>query len=177
MTLMKKILIALAVLAAVIAVAGLLLPKEMRIERDIVVAKPKTAVFASIRSIRANQAWNPWLKLDPNVVTTYQGADGTVGSMAAWKGNDKVGEGEQQITEIVEGEKIVSELRFKKPMTGTAVTWLATEDAGDGRTRVRWGFVSEAKFPQNVFCALMGKAFMTKTFDSGLADLKMLMEK
>lgn len=174
---MKKVLIVLAVLAAVIAAAGLLLPKEMRIEREIVIDQPESAVFGKIRSIRYNQNWNPWLKLDPATVTTYQGKDGTVGSLAAWKGNDKVGEGEQQITEIVENEKIVSELRFKKPMAGTAVTWLATEAVGPSQTRVQWGFVSEAKFPQNIFCALMGKAYMTKTFDSGLADLKALLEK
>ncbi len=174
---MKKLLIVLALIAAAIAAAGILLPKEMRIEREVVIDRPAADVFGRIKSIRYNQSWNPWLKLDPNTVTTYKGADGTVGSSAAWAGNDKVGEGEQEITEIVPGQKIVSELRFKKPMTGTAVTWLATESVGPSQTKVKWGFVSESKFPQNIFCALMGKAYMTKTFDSGLADLKALLEK
>lgn len=88
-----------------------------------------------------------------------------------------MGEGEQEIKQIVPGQKIVSELRFQKPMQSTAMTYLALESVDAGRTRVKWGFEGESKFPYNIFCALIGKGFMVKTFDQGLSDLKSLLEK
>ena len=44
------------------------------------------------------------------------GTDGTPGFVSAWNStSNEVGEGEQEIKKITEGERVDTELRFKRP--------------------------------------------------------------
>jgi hypothetical protein len=175
---LKKILIALAALVGVIVVVGLLLPKDFVVEREIVIRRPKSAVFAQVKSLKSQNSWSPWGKLDPHMKLEYKGTDGTVGSISSWAGNKDVGIGEQEITNIVEGERVDAELRFKEPMQNTGYVYFVTEALSENETKVKWGMKGTSPFPINLLCLAMNmKGMIGKDFEKGLGSLKELLEK
>lgn len=172
----KKILIGLGVVVLLVALLGFFLPKEQHIEREIVINKPRAEVFAYLNSIRNQQAWSPWLKMDPHVQVDYSGPAEGVGATSTWDGNKDIGKGAQEFKAVKKNERIDMELRFERPMEGVSQAHFITEDAGKGQTRVKWGFDSSTmKFPCNIMSAFM-KPYMNKIFDDGLKDLKNQLE-
>ena len=175
---MKKILIGLGLLVGIVVIFGLLLPKDYTIEREIVIQQPKAAVFAEVRSLKSQNTWSPWGKLDPNMKLEFRGTDGQVGFVSAWSGNKEVGVGEQEITKIVEGERMETELRFKEPFADTGYGWFATEAVSEKETKVKWGMRGRTPFPMNLLCFVMNmQGMLARDFDKGLAALKEKLEK
>ncbi len=172
---MKKILLILSFFVILALVAAAILPKDFKIEKSIVIAKPKSEVFAYLLLMENGQKWEPWSKMDPNMKTELKGVDGTVGAIASWSGNSEVGVGEQEITGVVENEKIDLELRFKEPMQATNKGYFITEDAGENQTKVTWGMAGRTAFPVNLLCNLM-RGQVEKDFAAGLVNLKEILE-
>src|SRR5690606_32501404 len=114
---------------------------------------------------------SPWARRDPQMEERFSGTDGQVGATNYWKGNKEVGEGEQEITKIIDGKRIESELRFLKPFKSTSTAYLLTEAIDPGSTRVRWGFSGKNGFPMN-FVMLLMKKTMGRDFEQGLDRLK-----
>lgn len=180
---MKKVLIAIAALIALVAIAvgvmAAIAPTDFQVEREIVINKPKAEVFEYLKFVKNQKEWGPWNKRDPNMKQTYKGTDGEVGFIAAWESNhEKVGAGEQEIKKIVEGERIENELRFKVPFESKSNGYYITESAGDDKTKVKWGFTAKAPIPMNIMFMFMDiDAEVGKDFEEGLADLKTVLEK
>jgi hypothetical protein len=154
----------------------LVIPTDFKMERDIVINKPKDEVFSYIRSIKNQDNWSVWNMKDPGMKKEYRGTDGMPGFVYRWDGNKEVGNGEQEIKGIEEGKRVDMELRFEKPFKATNDGWLITEDAGSAKTKVTWGFSGKMPRPMNVFSLLM-KGTLRKDFDAGLSNLKKVMEK
>lgn len=175
---MKKIAFTVVgVLVVAVGALGVIAPKDIHVEREILIERPKDPVFQYLKFLRNQSAWSPWEKKDPQMQKTFQGEDGTVGFISAWSGNDEVGVGEQEIKNIVEGERIETELRFKKPMEDTSMAYIATEALGENQTKVRWGMKNNVPFPGNIFFFLLNvQAKLGKDFDDGLGQLKAVVE-
>ena len=143
-TLLKKILLAVLGLAilliAFVAIAAFVTKSDYSVERQVTINRPKAEVFPYIKLLKNQNEWGPWAKKDPAIKQEYRGTDGTVGFVSSWDGNDEVGAGEQEIRKIVEGERVDTQLRFKRPFETSSDAYMITEDAGEGQTRVRWGF-------------------------------------
>jgi len=108
----------------------------------------------------------------------FTGTDGEVGALSYWNGNKDVGEGEQEIIRIVDGERIESELRFLKPWKSTSNCYTQVDDAGSGKTKVTWGFSGKNKFPMSIVMLFMSMDKMVgKDFEAGLKNLKTVLEK
>ena len=172
--------IALYILAGIVLLIlflGLIAPKGYNVSRSIEIAKPQAEVFNNIRFLKKQDEWSPWNKKDPNMKKEFKGTDGEVGATSHWIGNKDVGEGEQEITKIVEGERIESELRFLKPWKSTSDAFITTEALGSDKTKVTWGFSGKNKFPTSIFMLFMN---MDKAvggdFEEGLASLKSILE-
>ncbi len=73
---------------------------------------------------------------------TYSGAGDKVGDSYHWKGNSKVGEGEQSVTETVVNDKFVTKLHFIAPFEGDAVAKFVLTPEGNG-TKV---FLTEGEY-------------------------------
>lgn len=172
----RKILVGLGVIVVIIALLGIFMPTQQHIEREIVIDTPRSEVFEYLKSVESQKNWSPWIKMDPNVKLESKGTDKTVGFTQSWDGNKDIGKGVQEIKAITENERIDIELRFEKPMEGVSMAYFITEDAGEGQTKVKWGFDSDAKFPCNIMSFFM-KGYMNGIFDKGLADLKAELEK
>src|SRR5690349_9152755 len=141
-------LIVLGVIIVAVVIFGVVAPTHMDVEREVVIDKPREVVFNDLRLVKNHDSWSPWMRKDPNIVKQYRGTDGTVGFVQAWSGNNEVGVGEQEIRNIAEGSRIDYALRFKKPMEDTSTAYLVTEDAGAGKTKVKWGMNGRSPFPK-----------------------------
>ncbi|RDY61266.1 SRPBCC family protein [Flagellimonas nanhaiensis] len=175
MIILLYILVGIVVLILFLA---LIAPKTYDVSRSIEIGNSKKAVFENLRFLKNQDQWSPWNKKDPNMEKKFTGTDGEVGATSYWNGNKDVGEGEQEITKIVDGERIESELRFLKPWKSISDAYLVTEEIDKDKTKVTWGFSGKNKFPFSIMMLFMNmdKA-VGKDFEEGLSSLKEILEK
>jgi len=175
---MELFLYILAGILGVVILLTLIAPKTYDVSRTIEISRPKQEVFDYLRSLKKMDEWSPWAKKDPNMEKKFTGTDGEVGCVSYWNGNKDVGEGEQEIKKIVDGERIESELRFLKPWKSTSDCYTAVTDADSGNTKVTWGFAGRNKFPMNIMALFISMDKMVgKDFEEGLGTLKTVLEK
>ncbi|MCW5960988.1 MAG: SRPBCC family protein [Pyrinomonadaceae bacterium] len=179
---MKKFLAVIGGLLLVVLIGLTILvfttPSDFKVEREVTVNKPKAEVFAYIKNIKNQDNWAPWKRKDPAMKQEFKGTDGTVGFVSAWKSDhEEVGSGEQEITKIVEGERVDSILRFKEPFESQADAYMITEEVSPDSTKVKWGFSGNMPKPFNlmIYFVDMDKE-VGKDFDEGLRSLKTILE-
>ena len=160
-------------LVGIIFLMALIAPKTYDVNRSVEIAKPKSEVFEYIKYLKNNDTWSPWARKDPNMEKKFTGTDGEVGAISYWNGNKDVGEGEQEITKIIPGERIEGQLRFLKPWKSTSDCYLDVEEGANSGTKVTWGFKGNNKFPMSIMMLFMSMDKMVgKDFEEGLATLK-----
>lgn len=175
---MYIVLYILVGLIAIVLLLGLIAPKTYNVSRTVEILRPKGEVFEYLKSLKKMDEWSPWAEKDPDMEKKFTGTDGEVGAISYWNGNKDVGEGEQEITRIIEGERIESELRFLKPWKSTSDCYTVVDDAGNGKTKVTWGFSGKNKFPMSIMMLFMSMDKMVgKDFEAGLKKLKIVLEK
>ncbi|KIO52729.1 SRPBCC family protein [Flavobacterium hibernum] len=179
MGILKKILVILILIVAIVLVAAYFMPKNYAIEREITINKPVDTVFNYVKYLKNQNQFSVWANIDPKMKSTYKGTDGTVGSISAWESEVKeVGVGEQEITNITEGKRIDFALRFKKPMEDTAVGFMSTESVTANQTKVKWGISGVMPYPMNIMLPMMKMDQMIgNDLQKGLENLKDKLEK
>ncbi len=176
MKVLKTILYVLLILVAVFLVLMFVAPTRYQIERTVEIDAPKSLVVPQAIHFENFQQWNPWSKMDSNMVVTLKGVPGEVGSGYSWSGNKDVGKGAMEITGI-RGDTFDIRLNFLEPVESEAMTYFIIRDDA-GKTHVSWGMDTEWKRPSNVFGMVMGfRKAIEKDYDLGLASLKERAEK
>lgn len=162
----------------ILILLGLIAPKNYEVSRSIVIDKDLKEVFQYLKLVKNQDHWSPWKKKDPNMVQSFIGTDGEVGFVSKWKGNKQVGEGEQEIINIIENESIDTQLRFFKPWKSESIGHINVNPVEDQHTLVTWGFSGKNKFPFSIFMLFMSMEKMVgEDFEEGLASLKEVLEK
>ncbi|MBK8444711.1 MAG: SRPBCC family protein [Sphingobacteriales bacterium] len=179
MRILKKILIALAIIIAIPLIVALFVKKDYAVEKEIVINAPKAEVFEYIKFLKNQDNYSKWNKIDPNMKKTYTGTDGTVGFISAWESkNENVGVGEQEILKITEGERIDTKLRFKAPFEAQDDAYMITEDAENNQTKVKWGFKGAFPYPMNLMGLFLNMdKEIGSDLETGLNNLKTILEK
>lgn len=179
MKIVKKILIALAILIAIPLVVALFVKKDYAVQREIVINSPKQKVFDYIKYLKNQDNYSKWNNLDPTMKKSYRGTDGTIGFVARWESdNNEVGTGEQEIKKITEGERIDFELRFIKPFEATEPAYMTTEAIDTNQTKVAWGFSGRMEYPMNLMLLCMDmEEIIGNDLDTGLKELKNILER
>lgn len=169
------ILLALIILVVILISIA---PKKYDIQRSVVINRPLPEVFGYLKYLNNQNYWSPWNKKDPDMKQEQSGTDGTIGFVNRWEGNKHVGVGEQEITGIIENERIDTQLRFYKPWKSVSNGYLLVREMEPHTTEVIWGFKGENKPPMNAMMLFfnMDKA-VGKDFEEGLATLKTELEK
>lgn len=115
--------------------------------------------------------------MDPKMKQSFTGTDGTVGFVSAWE-SDMLGNGEQEIKKITEGERIDSELRFKGFFGSTSPAYMSTEAVSDSVTKVKWVMEGNMSYPMNFMQVFMSMEDMIGTeYEKSLQNLKGILEK
>lgn len=171
---LKRILVILVAIVALLAVVGVLLPRNIRVQRSVDVARPASLVYATINSFQLFPQWSPWQDLDPNMHQTTEGPREGVGAKLVWSGNDKVGSGTQVITATTADRSVASDIDFGKMGVAKSNMVLAS---GGASTRVTWTLdMDMGANPVGHYFGLMMDGMIGKDFARGLGRLKTLVE-
>jgi len=171
MKILKRLLIIIISLIALLLIIALFVPRDFNSERSITINKPRQEVFDYIRYIRNQDNFGVWQLSDPDLKRTYEGTDGAVGFKYTWD-SKKLGKGSQKIINIVEGERMDTELDFG--FGDPAKASFITESLNPEQTKVTWGLSGRSPYPFN----LMGLFFdVGDDFKKGLENLKAVLEK
>ena len=173
---LKKLLIAVAVIIVVFLIIVALQPGEFRVTRSANVTAPQAAVFDQVNDLHKFEKWNPWGKIDPAMKVSYEGAATGVGSVYKWAGNNEVGEGRMTITESRPSDLVRIKLEFLKPFASTADTEFTFKPQGN-QTAVTWSMSGKNNFIAKAMCLFMSMDKMIGSqFEKGLADMKAIVE-
>ena len=178
MKILKKALIVLAIIVALPFIIALFVKKEYAVVREISINKPKQEVFDYVKFLKNQDHYSKWASMDPEMIKTYEGTDGTVGFVSKWESKKKnVGKGEQEIKKITEGERIDFELRFLEPFQSTEPAYMTTEASAENQTTVKWGFNGHMAYPMNLMLLFMDMEEMIgDDLQTGLTNLKGVLE-
>jgi hypothetical protein len=165
----------LAVLVLLVAAVS---PKKYDVVKYVNIDTSSKFVFDYIKYIKNQDNFSVWAEMDPNTQKTYTGVDGTVGFVSAWKSNNKdVGQGEQEIKNIIPGKRVDFELRFNEPFQSTGQAYITTEAISESETKAVWGFYGSMPYPMNIMLLFMDMDEMLGSdLETGLENLKQLLE-
>lgn len=175
MGILRKSFLVLVGLVVVLVGVGLLLPRQVEVERSIVIAAEADEIFPYINSLEKFNEWSPWGDYDPDTVYTFSGPDTGTGARVDWTSDHaNVGDGSQEIIASVENKSVKTELDFGMDGVATAVFLLNRVETG---TEVTWGFTTEMGMnPIGRYFGLMMDKWVGGDYEKGLAALKVLVE-
>lgn len=171
MRILKKLLLFIAGLIALLLIVAIFVPKNFQSERSIVVNKPKHEVFDYIRQVKNQDHFGVWQLSDPGMKRDFQGTDGTVGFKYTWD-SEKLGKGSQTITKIVDGETVETELDFG--FGEPAQAYFITKEADPNSTNITWGLKGRSPYPMNIMSLFFD---VGEDIEQGLVNLKKELEK
>jgi uncharacterized protein YndB with AHSA1/START domain len=172
---LKKIVLAVAVLVAVLVVVIALQPAEFAVERSVAIEAPADVVFALVQSPRAHDQWSPFYHMDPKQVNTYHGPEAGPGAVCEWEGGES-GKGRMTVTAVKPNQEVDIRLDFEKPMQATNRALFELEPA-DGGTHVTWRLEGQNGFVGKAFSLVVDMDEMVGgQFEKGLAALKTVAE-
>jgi len=174
---LKKILLALAALIAVVLIVAAFQPAEFQVSRSTLISAPPAALFAEVNELPRWKNWSPYEKLDPAMKRTFEGPAAGVGAVYAWDGNSQAGAGRMTVTESQPAAKVAIRLDFSKPLEGTSDVAFTFAPEG-GQTRVTWAMTGHNGYIGKIFCLFMNMdKLVGGQFEEGLANLKSLAER
>jgi hypothetical protein len=177
MEILKIIIIVLLSLASLLLLLALFLPKNYTISSSVIINKNKKEVFDYVKIIKNQENYSVWVMEDPNSKKEYKGVDGTIGFVSAWTSENKnVGEGEQEITGLIDGEKIDIDLRFKKPFEGNQKAANIFKEISNDSTEITTEFYGYNEYPTNLMVFFI-KKILKKAMDQNMQNLKNILEK
>ena len=173
---LKKILIGLVAVVVIFVIVVATRPSEFRVSRSVTMNAPAAAIFPHVNELKKWEPWSPWMKLDPNAKSTFEGPEGGKGAAMTWAGNNEVGEGKMTITESKPNELVRFHLEFYKPMAGTSEAEFTFKPEGSGTT-VTWSMSGKNNFIAKAMCMFMNMDEMVGgQFEKGLNSIKATVE-
>jgi len=174
---LKLILFSIAAIIGVFLVIVALQPGDFRVSRSAIIAAPAAEIFPHVNQLKKWDAWSPWMKLDPNAKSSFEGPPAGKGATMSWAGNNQVGEGKMTITESRPSELVQFHLEFYKPMAGTSDAEFSFKPAGN-QTTVTWTMMGKNNFIGKAMCLFMNMDKMVGgQFEQGLTSMKAIVEE
>ena len=176
MRMLKILGLGILVLIVLFVGIGLMLPRQVKIERSITIDRPAATVFAVLNGFKRFNEWSPWAAKDPAAQYTFTGPTFGAGAKLSWEGDPKtVGSGSQAIRLSVPYSRIGVDLDFDGQGKGKADFALSPEGSG---TRVVWSFDTDLGMsPLSRWFGLMFESMIGPDYEQGLARLKELVEQ
>ena len=170
---LKIIGIIIGLLVAALLIIPLFISSPVVVSAETDIALEPEQLFPALATFSNREAWDPWVAKDSTTDVVLEPQPGYVGSTYEWKG-ELIGSGRMEVTSVTESSYISSNLWFGDAEEPALVEW-NLKASGIG-TIARWSFSMEPAYPFGKLSMLIGKGFLKKDFDAGLANLKKYME-
>lgn len=172
----KKIIIAIGALLVLLILFAAVRSGDYYLERSIVINKPVPQVFKNVTDFKTWQSWSAWDSLDPNAKNEYSEMMHKVGAYHYWNGNDDIGEGKIEITELEENKKFTCKLTFIRPFESESMTSMILTETETG-TEIKWTMEGTIPFPIGLFMAASSMdSQVGPDYEKGLTNLKAFVE-
>jgi effector-binding domain-containing protein len=169
----RKIVIGLAALVALLVGVAVLLPATVQVERSAVIKASAEEVFVVINDLTRFKEWASWSETDPGMTITLSGPPMGAGASLSWR-SDAFGSGTLEITESTPFKVVATRLDFGSSGGGKGTLSLAPVDGG---TKVTWVFETKLGFnPVERYMGLMMDTWVGADYERSLARLKALVE-
>ncbi len=168
---LKKILIGVAAIVAVLVIVGFMLPGQVHVERSTTISASPEQIWPLVSDFSRFNEWSPWAKRDPNTKYTYEGGKTGVGAKMSWTSDHpEVGNGSQETLEATAPTHLKNKLDFGADGTAEATFTLA---AAEGGTTVTWSLDSDLGMnPIARYFGLMFDSMIGPDYEAGLSSLK-----
>lgn len=170
MRFLSGLLVGLLALAVILVGVASLLPREITLTREIVIAAPAAAIFPHLAALQKAAEWSPWMG---DAKPSFAGPQEGVGNRMTWSARDGSAASEEIITSVP-NERVETALDLSE--LGIATSWQVLKPEGKG-TRVTWGLLADTgAWPLGRYRGLLLARRIGADFDAGLARLKALVE-
>jgi hypothetical protein len=178
MKFVKQFLILILALVSIVLIVALFVKNDFEVSRTVEIERNRSDVFDYLRYLENHENFTVWSKKDPKINQSYTGPDGNVGAIYKWNSKvENVGAGEQEITQIVDNNTIVFDLRFKKPYKSNAIASFILNEKTTKSTNVEWKFEGEMPWPWNITLLFMDMdKELGPDLEKGLSNLKAILE-
>lgn len=168
---LKKILLGVAALVALLVVVGLFLPKSYHVERSVTVNAPADKIYPFISAFRRWPEWIAWTTNKyPDMQMQFGETDTGVGAGYSWTGKSS-GNGAIKFTQMEPGKSIGYHLDFEHGQyLSTGTISLVPEGAAVKVTWTNGGDLGANPFGR--WFGLFMDRMMGPDFEAGLANLK-----
>ena len=174
---LKKIALAVVIILVVILGLAAMKPDNFAVKREITIKAPPEKIVALVSDFHNWGSWSPWEHLDPKMKRTLSGAPNGKGAVYAWEGNDDVGAGRMEITDVTMPAKVDIKLDFLKPFESHNTAEFTLAPQGDA-TLVTWNMTGPMPFISKIMSVFTSMdAMIGKDFEKGLANMKAVAEK
>lgn len=171
MKILKVLGIIILVLAVIIVVGGMFLPKTYTVSRSTVINTSDTVVYKNIADFNEFYKWNPWAKMEPTAKFKVSGPIAAADHLYEWEGKE-TGTGYMKIKSIAPNKMVDIELKFIKPFESMADTRFDITPEGTGQ-KVTWTMSGDQNLISKWMCVFVSMDSMIgKDFEDGLKNLK-----
>lgn len=179
MPLIQKLAGAFLGVVILVIVAGFLLPSKVHVERSLLIDAPPEEIYALISDFGAWGDWSPWAELDPDASMQITGSG--LGQKMVWSSQSpQVGSGTQEITGLDAPDYLETHLDFGANGEADAAFRLIPEGE---KTQVIWSLDTDMregvpllKQPVNTYLGLLMDSMVGQDYETGLTNLKALVE-
>ena len=170
------ILIAVVAIIAILLIVIAMQAADFRYARSATIAAPPGVIFPHVNDFKKMDVWSPWIKVDPNVKVTHEGAPFGNGAIESWDGNKNVGAGRMTVIESRPNELIRLKLEFFRPFAATNMAEFTFQPQSSGTT-VTWAMTGKRNFLTKAMGLVMNfDKMIGGNFEKGLAELKTIAE-
>ncbi len=177
----KRLLLSVTVLIAILILASFFLPQKQHVERSVEISAPAEKIYPHLANPKLFSQWSPWSSIDPDMKTTYTGAVSGKGAGMSWQSdNQSVGSGSWVITKAVENKSLEVNMDFGDQGGATSFFTLDPSEANTDssvKTKVTWGFDTDAGMnPIMRYMGLLMDKMVGTEYAKGLETLKQKVE-
>jgi uncharacterized protein YndB with AHSA1/START domain len=173
---LKIVAVVIAALVVLFLLVGLLLPREFKVQREIVIKAPRIPVYHMVSAPTNWPKWGVWNKRDPGMQMTFSGAGAGAGAKWEWTSKTE-GNGVMEFTAADSPRRVVYRLSFADwGMVSTGE--LVLDNVNENVTKVTWTNQGDlGGNPVFRYFGLFMDRMVGPDFEAGLAALKVLVEK
>ncbi|MBX0332890.1 SRPBCC family protein [Pontibacter sp. HSC-14F20] len=169
MHVLKSLLLGAITLIVILGVISISLPRQIHLQRDIIINAPAEVAFEQLSDVRNWPKWLPGYQIDSGKSARFAGTH--VGARYNWT-SQRRGIGESIVT-IVAAEppsRLVTNLEFEKANKAHSTFVLEETDEG---TKLTWHFEQyTGDNPIRKFSGLLIDSTIGEEFEDGLANIK-----
>lgn len=167
----KKLLLGLVAVIAILVVVASFQSDEMKVTRSSVIPATPDAVYAVVNDFSKWMSWSPWSGLDPEMKHRLEGPTHGVGAKFHWEGNMECGAGTSHLTATKPNEYVHMRIDMTRPMEGSTEVQFIFAPEGAG-TKVTWAMQGKKPFIGKLMGLFMDCEKMCgDDFEKGLANL------